>query len=229
VSPAAAGKHGDAGYCSGNLEESTMATTAETFASPDRNWTVFRRHWGWLLAFGIVQLIAGILAVAIPALASIVAVAVFGWVMLVSAVFQIVHAVQVRQWQGFALHLLGGLLYAAVGILTLLNPFTGMLALTLLLAGLLLADGILRVVLGVRQRPREGWGWFLTAGIASLVLGILLIVGWPATALWAIGLLLGVNLVFSGVTNAALAMDCRRRQRREHGDTGSEHTPAAAH
>jgi uncharacterized membrane protein HdeD (DUF308 family) len=204
-----------------------MVTTAETFARPDRNWTVFRRHWGWLLAFAIVQLIAGILAVAIPALASIVAVAVFGWVMLVSAIFQIVHAVRVREWKGFALHLLGGLLYAAAGILTLIYPFSGLLALTLLLAALLLADGILHVVLGARHRPRDGWGWFLAAGIASIILGILLIVGWPTTALWAIGLLLGVNLIFNGVMNAALALDCRRR-RLQQGDAESERAPAAA-
>ena len=204
-----------------------MATTAESFGLPDRNWLIFRRHWGWLLAFGIIQLIAGALAVAIPVWASIVGVALFGWVMIVSAIFQLVHAFRVRRWQGFALHFLGGILYAAAGILTLLYPFSGLAALTFILAALFLVDGVSRVVLGVRQRGKEGWGWFLAGGIVSLLVAALLLIGWPGTALWAIGLLLGINLVFSGATNAALAMDCRRQQRNDPHTDGE--APAAAH
>jgi len=188
---------------------------------------LFGRHWGWLLAFAIVQVIAGALAVAIPLLASLVAVAVFGWVMIVSAIFQIAHAIRVRKWPGFALHLLSGLLYATAGVLALLYPFPGMLVLTLCLAGLLLADGILRIVLASKVKPQQGWGWFLAGGIASIVLGGLLIFGWPATALWATGLLLGINLIFSGATNAALALACRKRQMDEPRDTGPRHAAAA--
>lgn len=187
---------------------------------------LFRRRWGWLLAFGIVQVIAGAFAIAIPTLASVVAVAVFGWVMIVSAVFQIAHAIRVRKWPGFVLHLLGGLLYGAAGILTLLYPFSGALALTLLVAGLFLADGILQIVMAYRVRPREGWGWFLASGIASIVLGALLAFGWPGTAMWALGVLLGVNLIFAGAMHSALALECRRKQRQEPLD---EAHAAAAH
>jgi uncharacterized membrane protein HdeD (DUF308 family) len=190
---------------------------------------LFRRHWGALLAFAIVQVIAGAVAVAIPTLASLVAVAVFGWLMIIAAIFQIVHAIRVRKWRGFALHLLGGLLYAAAGVLALLYPFSGVLALTLFLAGLLLADGILRIILASTVRPQEGWGWFLAAGIASVVLGGMLIFGWPATALWAIGLLLGINLIFSGAMNAALALACRKKQKEQlRGNTGPKGATAAA-
>lgn len=190
---------------------------------------LFRRHWGWLLAFAIVQVIAGSFAIAIPTLASLVGVALFGWLMIVSSVFQIIHAFRVRKWPGFALHLLSGLLYAAAGLFVLVYPLPGLLALTLLLAALLLADGILRVVLASRvRRQQEGWGWILAGGIASVFLGGMLIVGWPAVALWAIGLLLGVNLVFGGAMNAALALACRKKQKESRGDTAHRHASAAA-
>lgn len=205
-----------------------MIATTTDFMRRDPIAALFRRRWGWLLAFGIVQVIAGAFAIAIPTLASVVAVAVFGWVMIVSAIFQIAHAIRVRKWPGFALHLLGGILYGAAGILTLLYPFSGALALTLLVAGLFLADGILQTVLAVRVRPKEGWGWFLASGIASIVLGALLAFGWPGTAMWALGVLLGVNLIFGGAMHTALALECRRKQRQDVSDeTGTSH--AAAH
>ena len=202
-------------------------STVSGSLSADLAPALFRKHWGWLLAFAIVQIVAGALAVAIPTLASLVAVAVFGWVMIVAAIFQIAHAIRVRKWPGFALHLLGGLLYAVAGVLALLYPFPGMLALTLGLASLLLADGILRIVLASTVKPQEGWGWFLAAGIASIVLGGMLIFGWPSTALWALGLMLGINLIFGGATNAAIALACRKAQREKPRDTGSTHAAAA--
>lgn len=208
---------------------SAIPSAAGESLTPSGARAVFRRHWGWLLAFGIVQLLAGALAIAAPALASFVAVVMFGWVMIVAAVFQIAHAIRVRKWPGFALHLLGGALYAAAGVLALLYPFPGMLALTLLVAGLLLAEGVLRVALAAstRKRRQEGWGWFLAGGIASVALGAMLIAGFPATAVWAIGVMLGVNLLVSGAANATLALTCRRKHLQTgHDDSGSR--PAAA-
>jgi uncharacterized membrane protein HdeD (DUF308 family) len=193
-------------------------------APPD----LFRRHWGWLLGFAIVQVVAGAVAIAAPLIASLVAVAVFGGLMLVAAFFHIMHAIRVRKWPGFALHLLGGLLYAGAGVLTLVFPFPSMLALTLGVAGLLLADGVLRLLLAARMKRENGWGWVLASGIASVVLGGMLIVGFPATALWAVGLLLGVNLIVVGTTNAAVAMVCRKKQRELPGSATPRHASAAA-
>jgi uncharacterized membrane protein HdeD (DUF308 family) len=194
---------------------------------------LFRRHWGWLLGFAIVQIVAGAFAIALPALASLVAVAVFGWVMIVAAIFQIAHAIRVRQWPGFALQLLGGLLYGGAGVLALLYPVPSLFGLTLFVGALLLAEGILRVVLAWRVRVQgdwgqEGWGWFLAAGIASIVLGGMLLVGWPATALWALGLLMGIDLIFGGSTNVAVALLCRKRQNEPRRGSHSNRATAAA-
>jgi uncharacterized membrane protein HdeD (DUF308 family) len=101
-------------------------------------------------------------------------------------------------------------------------PVSGAISLTILVAALLIADGVIRCALAYRLRPVQGWGWFLCAGVASAVVGILLLIGWPLTGLWALGLLLGVNLLFSGMTNGALAIAFRtsvsRASRRAPGD-----------
>jgi uncharacterized membrane protein HdeD (DUF308 family) len=99
-------------------------------------------------------------------------------------------------------------------VLVLLFPLGGALTLAVVIATLLIGDGVLRALVASTLRPQEGWGWWLAAGIASVLLGVTLFMGWPATAIWAIGLLLGINLMFSGATNAALAIASRSSGRR---------------
>ena len=191
-----------------------MATT-----NPIETHTVIRstmqRRWGWLLLLGIVQVICGALALVIPVAASLAAALVFGAVLLVAGVFQCAHAFSVKTWKGRVLQALGGVLYIAVGILILLFPLTGALTLTIAVGALLVADGVVRCALAYRLRPADSWGWFLFAGIASLAVGILLLVDWPFTGFWALGILLGVNLLISGVINSALAVTFRTRGSRE--------------
>jgi uncharacterized membrane protein HdeD (DUF308 family) len=176
-----------------------------------RHITSLQRRWGWLLLLGIVQIIGGVVALAVPVAASLAAVIVFGAVLIAAGVFQAVHAMNVRGWKGVVLQSLGALLYIVTGVLVLLFPLAGVLTLTVFLAALLIADGVVRCVLAYRLRPLDGWGWFLAAGIASAALGIILMIGWPLTGVWAIGVLLGLNLLYSGVTNGVLAFMFRAR------------------
>ncbi len=182
--------------------------------------SAMQRRWGWLLLLGIVQVICGALALVIPVAASLAAAIVFGAVLLVAGVFQCMHAFRLGALKGRALQALGGVLYIAVGILILLFPLTGALTLTIAVGALLVADGVVRCALAYRLRPSDSWGWFLVAGIASLAVGILLLVDWPFTGFWALGILLGVNLLISGVINCALAVTFRTR-----GSRGLEHEP----
>jgi len=201
----------------------TPSSPAHSTASEDDIARPLSERWGWLLALAIVQVLAGLAAIALPSMATMVATLVFGWVLLIAAVFHVVHAITVRRWRGFALHLLGGLLYGAAGILILLNPLSGALSLTLVLAALLLIEGILRSALAFNVRPHDGWGWFLAGGIMSLLLGALLLAGWPATALWAIGTLVGIQLLFSGAMNLAFAFACRRHCKSAGGHVAAAH------
>jgi len=173
--------------------------------------SVIQRRWGWLLTLGVVQLICGALAVLIPTAATLVAAVVFGALLLVSGASQAVHAFTIRHWKGVALHAVGAVLYIVAGVFCILFPVSGALTLTIAVGALLLVDGAIRSALAFSIRPRDGWGWILASGVASVFVGLLLLLGWPLTGMWALGLLLGVNLIFLGVTNTVLAVSFRSR------------------
>jgi uncharacterized membrane protein HdeD (DUF308 family) len=193
----------------------SLAPDPDVMMAEARSSTSLQRRWTGLLLLGIVQLIGGLFALAIPTVASFAAVIVFGAVLLAAGVFQAVQAFSVIGWKGRTMQALGALVYIVAGILALIFPMSGALTLTIVVAATLIADGAIRSMLAYRLRPAVGWGWFLAAGIASTFVGILLLIGWPLTGLWAIGVLLGVSLVFSGVTNCALAITLRARHVRE--------------
>jgi len=190
------------------IEEWNMATATEPLES-EMAATALGHRWGWLLALGIVQIIAGWIAIAIPVVASFAAVAIFGAVLLVTAIFQLIHAFRVRAWPRSAWYGLGGVFYAIAGLLVAINPISGALTLAVIIAILFVADGVLRVAFGTSVRPTAGWGWLVAAGLCSIVVGVFLLIGWPATALWATGLLLGINLIFTGSMNVVLALASR--------------------
>ena len=185
-----------------------MPTIPDT-VNADTAATPLGHRWGWLLALGIVQIVAGSIAIAVPVVASIAAVGIFGAVLLVTAALQLIHAFKVRAWPRSAWYGVGGVLYAIAGFLVVMYPLGGALTLAVMIAILFIADGTLRMVFGMTVRPVAGWGWLVAAGLCSIVVGVILLLGWPATALWATGLLLGVNLIFTGVMNATLALASR--------------------
>jgi uncharacterized membrane protein HdeD (DUF308 family) len=114
-------------------------------------------------------------------------------------VAQTVHAFAARTWSGFLLGLLVGLLYLVTAAVLWINPMGGVVALTVFLAAVLVVDGIFRSILAFQIRPRSGWFWLLVGGIISIVLGAMIWQRLPSSALWILGLLLGVNLIFSGL------------------------------
>jgi membrane protein HdeD len=185
-----------------------MATITDSFHT-DTGATRFGHRWGWLLALGIVQIIAGCIAIAVPVIASLAAVGIFGAVLLVTGIMQLIHAFKVRAWPRSAWYGLGGVLYVIAGLLVVAYPLGGALTLAILIAILFIADGTLRTVFGLTVRPVPGWGWLVAAGFASILVGVILLLGWPGTALWATGLLLGVNLIFGGIMNTTLALASR--------------------
>lgn len=181
------------------------------------------RRWGWLLVLGIVQVICGAVALAIPVAASVAAAIVAGALLLVSGIFQLIHAFSTRPWREAALPILGGVLYVAAGASLLAFPVSGALTLTIVVAALLIADGVVRILLARRMWAMSGSGWMLAAGIGSVLVGLLLLLGWPLTGLIALGVLLGINLLFTGATHAALAVAFRTRRHRNGEHESFEH------
>jgi uncharacterized membrane protein HdeD (DUF308 family) len=171
--------------------------------------TPLGHRWVWLLVLGIVQIIAGWIAIAVPVVASFAAIAIYGAVLIVTAIFQLIHAFKARSWPRSAWYGLGGVFYAIAGVLVAMYPISGALALAVMIAILFIADGALRVAFAMAVRPLAGWGWLIAGGLGSIVIGVILLMGWPATALWVTGLMLGINLVFTGSMHVALALSSR--------------------
>lgn len=167
------------------------------------------RNWGWLLALGILMLILGVLLIGAPMVATLAVQIFLGWILLIGGIAQGIHAFMVREWRGFMLELLSGILYLVVGILLLNNPVQGALALTLVLAIFLVVEGIFKIVMGFQVRGHDGWVWLVASGVLSLILGAMIWSEWPSSALWVIGLLVGIQLLFTGWSLIMLALAAR--------------------
>jgi uncharacterized membrane protein HdeD (DUF308 family) len=173
------------------------------------------RNWGWFLLLGIALILAGLAAIAFPLLSTIAAKIALGWIFLVGGAVLVLHAFSARQWRGFLLGLLIGLLYLVAGGYLAFFPLTGIVTLTILLAALFLAEGVLEVIMAVRVRPHEGWGWLLLSGLVAIAVGALIAFELPSSATWAIGLLAGINLISTGSGFVLLALVGQRIRQHE--------------
>ena len=167
-------------------------------------------NWGWFLALGLLLMLAGAAAIAFPLLSTVATKIALGWIFLIAGVVLVVHAFSIQGWRGFILGLLVGALYIVAGGWLAFFPFTGIITLTILLAALFLAEGVLEVIMALRVRPHEGWGWLLISGLIAIAVGAMIAVELPTSAAWAIGLLTGINLLSSGISFVVLALAGRR-------------------
>ncbi len=166
-------------------------------------------HWKLLMFQGVVMIILGVLAIVMPAVAT-VAIAIFiGWLFLISGVVGLVAILSAHNVPAFMWTLITAALSVAIGVMLIWNPVAGTLALTLVLTAFFVAEGVFQIATSISYREVMGslWGWLLVSGIADLVLGVIIILGWPMTAAWTLGLLVGINLITSGwaVAMAAVA------------------------
>jgi uncharacterized membrane protein HdeD (DUF308 family) len=176
---------------------------------PEELMEALRPRAGLLLAVGAVQAFLGTAAIAAPQVATPLGVEFFGVLLLLAAGLQIWQGVQLRSWKGTPLFLLAAGLDVLLGVILLLDPGQGAVALTLLLAVLLIGQGAARIVIGVRGRLPRGTAGFVLSGVLGLVLGGMLWWQWPDDSVWAIGLLLGTNLLMSGIALILLALALR--------------------
>lgn len=166
------------------------------------------RKWGWLLALGIVLIVLGTIAFILLPISTVAAVMVLGWLMVISGVVEAIHAFRVRGWGGVFLHLIGGVLGVLVGLLVVTHPLAGALAWTLLFAALFTVIGVFRTVAAIRLKF-PNWGWAVFDGLVTLGLGILLWAEWPTSALWFLGVAVGVSLMLRGWTYIMFAVAIR--------------------
>ena len=169
------------------------------------------RHWGLFLTEGIVLIILGTLALLVPAVASVAATIVFGWILLLSGVVGLIATFRAQGSPGFTWSLISALLGIAAGIILLTMPVQGALSLTAVLIAFLLVEGVATVLFALEHRKGSSgrWSWVLASGVVDLALGIILLAGLPGTAVWALGLLIGINMIFGGWSLVSMALHAR--------------------
>ena len=168
-------------------------------------------HWVLYLVEGVVLLVLGAVAIIIPPLATLAATILFGWLFLISGVLGLVTSFMMRAAPGFWWSLISAALGVLVGGWLLAQPVSGAVSLTILLVAFFIIEGVVTIMFALdHKRELSGrWGWMLVSGVVDLVLGAMILAGLPSTAAWAIGLLVGINMVFGGTALIAMALHAR--------------------
>jgi len=165
---------------------------------------------GWGIFLGIVTAALGILLLIYPLAAATITTIVLGCILVVVGVIDIVLALRSHTAGSFFLRLLLGIGYGLAGILMIMFPLWGVAVLTVVVGTMLLFEAAMSTILAFQIRPASGWGWLLFDAGITLLLGLLILAHWPASAIWAIGTLVGVAVLMRGITRIALSIGLRR-------------------
>jgi uncharacterized membrane protein HdeD (DUF308 family) len=171
---------------------------------------IAQKSIGWSIAFSVLLIVVGLLAIAAPLVAGVAVTSIVGWLIVLGGVMHLVFAWHVRAAGDYVWELLVGVLYLVVGEFVLWHPLAGLVGLTLVLGCYLLAKGIFELVLGFRLRPVPGSGWLLVDAVISLVLAGMIWWHLPSAAAWVVGTLVGFGILFSGISRLALSLAAKR-------------------
>ena len=169
-----------------------------------------KRHSLWYLIQGALMVLAGLLALVYPVVSSFAVVLFLGWLLIISGVVQGISLIDARNVPHFWLQLISVVLSVIVGLLFLRHPGEGLLTLTLLLIVFFMVEGISKVIFSLTIRPFPNWGWVLASGIISILLAFYLWTSLPVTAIWLLGVLLGIQLISEGAALGYLAWQVRQ-------------------
>ncbi len=169
-------------------------------------------HWKLYLAEGVLLVVLGMVAILIPPLATLAVTILFGWLFLISGVIGLVTTFWMRNAPGFWWALISAALAILAGGWMLAQPVAGALSLTLVLIAFFVIEGVASIFFSLDHRREFSgqWGWMLASGVVDLALAVMLLMGLPSTAVWALGLLVGINMVFGGVALIAMALHARK-------------------
>jgi uncharacterized membrane protein HdeD (DUF308 family) len=171
----------------------------------------FQAHWRLFLVQGVIMIVLGALAVAVPALATIAVDIYVGWLLLISGIVGLVAMFSARDIPAFLWALVTALLSVAVGAVLVWQPVEGALSLTVVLTVFFIVEGIFQAAVALTYRDGMPglWGWMFASGLADLALAAIIIMGWPGSVVWTLGLLVGINLITSGWAIAMVAIAAR--------------------
>src|ERR1041384_4680461 len=181
----------------------SLEAAAQVFREAMRQ--TIKRYSLWYLIEGVLLVVAGIMAVIYPVVSSVSVVVLLGWLLIISGVVQGLSLIGAGQVPHFWLQLISVILAVLIGFLFLRDPAQGLATITLLLIVYFMIEGISKVVFALTIRPFPNWGWVLASGLVGIVLALILWANLPVTALWLVGVLLGINLISVGAAIAYLA------------------------
>lgn len=171
-----------------------------------------RAKWGWIVALGVVYIIAGFVALGSIAIATVASVLVVGVMMIIAGVAELINAFQVKSWSKFLIWALLGVLYIVAGFVTFENPLLAAALLTLVLGASLVASGIMRIILAFSMKRETPWIWVAVSSVITLLLGLLILAHWPINSVYILGLFLGVDLIAAGAGWIGLGLGLHRGQ-----------------
>jgi len=170
-----------------------------------------RAKWGWIVALGVIYLIAGVFAFGSVFFATVVSVLFVGAMMIVAGVAEIINAFQFKTWGKFLFWLLLGALYVVAGFITFENPLLAAATLTLFLGIALVVSGIVRIFLAFGMNSAAPWGMVAISGLITLLLGAMILARWPVSSLYVLGIFLSVDLICAGVSWISMGMALKQR------------------
>ena len=164
----------------------------------------------WSILWGVLLIITGMLAIGSPYVAAIAVNVAIAWLIVLAGVVHLILAFHAYRAGSVLWKLLVGLAYIGFGVYLIMHPAIGVASLTLVLASLFLVEGVLNIVLFFQMRSVGGSGWMLVDGIVTLALGLMIYLQWPTSSGWAIGTLVGVSMIISGVARVMLSLTVRK-------------------
>ncbi len=187
-----------------------MTNASDTLINPQAGSEMapLRAKWGWIVALGVVYVLAGFIALGSVVMATVASVFVVGAMMIVAGVAEVISAFQVKSWGKFLLWVLLGALYIIAGFVTFQNPLLAAALLTLILGASLVASGIMRIILAFSMKQETPWIWILLSSVITLLLGLLILAHWPVSSLYILGVFLGIDLIMAGAGWIGLASAC---------------------
>lgn len=164
----------------------------------------------WSIVISVLMIAAGVLAIFAPAIAGVAVTVVFGWLLVFSGILHLAFAWRAGRASAVVWEILLGILYGGIGFYLLARPVAGLASLTLALALYLVFEGILEFILAFQLRPAPGSGWLMFDGVLTLAVAAMIGSAWPFSSVWAVGMLVGLSMFFSGITRLMLSIAVRR-------------------
>jgi uncharacterized membrane protein HdeD (DUF308 family) len=188
----------------------TMSLEAAAQALREATRETVRRYSTWYLIQGVLMVLAGIVALVYPLISTVALVVFLGWLLILSGIVQGVSLIGAQNVPNFWLQLVSVVLWIIVGVLFLRRPGEAVVTLTLLLIVFFMVEGFAKLTFALTIRPLPSWGWVLASGIIGILLSIYLLGNLTTTAVWLLGVLLGIQLICEGVALGSLAWQVRR-------------------